>query len=110
LRAAQGGALGLESVQEIVVGVKDYEKANRNWEKLLSPVQPVAPGLWEIADGPAVRLVHDEKDAIQALVFKVSDLERARTFLREKDMLDSTRSEQTRIDPAKIYGLDIRLV
>lgn len=109
LRAARGGALGLESVREIVVSVKDYEKANENWEKLFAPARPVAPGVWEIADGPAVRLVQYERDAIQALVFKVSDLARAETFLREKDMLSSTSSEQIRIDPAKMQGLDIRL-
>jgi hypothetical protein len=110
LRAVRGGALGLESVREIVVSVKDYEQANQNWEKLLSPVPPRAQGLWEIADGPAVRLAQGQRDAIEALVFKVSDLAQAKTFLREKDMLDSTASGETRIDPSKIYGLDIRLV
>lgn len=110
LRAAGGGALGLESVREITVGVKDYEQANRNWEKFLAPVEPLSHGLWEIADGPAVRLVQAEQDAIEGLVLKVSDLESARTFLREKDMLDSTRSGPVRIDPGRIYGLDIRLV
>lgn len=67
-------------------------------------------GLREIADGPRVRLVRDERDAIRGLVFKVNDLERAKTFLREKGMLDSTSDDQTRIDPAAVYGLDIRLV
>ncbi|HEY0319688.1 MAG TPA: hypothetical protein VGC66_01835 [Pyrinomonadaceae bacterium] len=110
LRAQAGGALGLLSVQEITVSVKDYERANENWKKLFAPVQPLAQGLWEVADGPAVRVVRGERDLIQGLVFKVADLERAKTFLREKGMLDSTSSEQIRIDPAAIYGLDIRLV
>jgi hypothetical protein len=44
------------------------------------------------------------------MVFKVSDLKRAETFLREKDMLDSASSDQIRVHPAKMYGLDIRLV
>lgn len=110
LRAVRGGGLGLESVQEIVVEVKDYDEANRNWKKLLSPADAVSEGLWEITDGPAVRLVPGERDAIQALVLKVRDGERAKTFLHEKGMLDSTSSDKIRIDPAKIYGLDIRLV
>ncbi|HEV7842833.1 MAG TPA: hypothetical protein VGO69_04010 [Pyrinomonadaceae bacterium] len=80
------------------------------WKKLLAPVQAMEPGLWEIADGPAVRLVHGDKDIIQRMVFKVSDLKRAETFLREKDMLDSASSDQIRVHPAKMYGLDIRLV
>lgn len=110
LRAGGGGALGLESASEIVAGVKDLERANESWRKLLAPTQPLATGLWEIADGPAVRLAEGREDAIQALVLKVSDPERAKTFLLEKGMLDLTSSEQIRIDPAKIYGLDIRLV
>jgi hypothetical protein len=110
LRAVAGGALGLESVREIIVSVKDFERANQNWKKLCRPGPPRAPGLWEVADGPAVRLVQGERDAIETLVFKVSDLSRAETFLREKDMLGSTVSGETRIDPEKIYGLDVRLV
>lgn len=110
LRARGGGALGLERVLEIVARVKDYERANRNWRRLFSHADPFAEGLWEIADGPALRLVPGERDELQALVFKVSDLAKAETFLREKDMLDSTSSNQIRIDPEKIYGLDIRLV
>lgn len=105
-----GGALGLESVKEIIVGVKDYEKAHANWEKLFAPAKSSAQGLWEIADGPAVHLTEHSENEIQALVFKVSDLEKAKTFLREKDMLGSTADGQIRIDPVKIHGLDIRLM
>lgn len=110
LRASGGGALGMERVLEIVASVKDYERSNRNWEKLLSPAAPPGPGLYEIADGPAVRLVPGARDEIRGLVFEVSDLDKAKTFLREKDMLDSTLSGEVRVDPAKIQGLDIRLV
>jgi hypothetical protein len=110
LRAQRGGALGLESVREIVASVKDFRKANVNWQKLFAPLQGVTPGLWEIMDGPAVRLVPGERDAIRGLVFKVSDLERAETFLRGKGMLGSTSGNQIRIDPGKIHGLQIELV
>jgi hypothetical protein len=110
LRAQRGGGLGLESVREIVVGVRDYEKANQNWKRLFSPAQASAQGLWEVADGPAVRLMLGDKDEIQGLVLKVSDLERAKTFLREKGMLDSTSNDHIRIERARTYGLDIRLV
>jgi hypothetical protein len=111
LRARRGGALGLESVLEIVVHVKDFDRVNENWKKLFAPLEQRERGLWEIADGPAVRLLQGERDAIQGLVLKVSDLERAKTFLREKGMLDSnTTGDKVRINPEKIYGLDIRLV
>lgn len=109
LRARGGGALGLEAVEEIVVGVRDYRSAAEKWTKLFAPLPPVADGLWELADGPAVRLVRQTENVIQGLVLRVSDLARAETFLREKDMLGSPTGEQLRIDPAKIHGLDIRL-
>lgn len=110
LRAVRGGALGVESVREIVLSVKDYAGAQRNWNKFFAPVSALANGLWEVADGPAVRLIEGERDAILALVLRVSDLDRAKTFLRESGMLDTTSGNEVRIDPAKIYGLDIRLV
>jgi hypothetical protein len=110
LRAKDGGAIGLESVREIILSVKDFDGANENWKQLCAPAPSSAPGLWEIADGPDVRLTRGDEDTIQGLIFKVSDLERAKTFLREKGMLDSTSDEEIRIDPAVIYGLDIRLV
>jgi hypothetical protein len=110
LKEKAGGALGVESVREVVVGVRDYAKAEANWNKLFAPVEASARGLWEIADGPAVRLVESESDEIQALILKVTDTERAKTFLLEKGMLGSTSGDQLRIDPTRLYGLDIRLV
>jgi hypothetical protein len=110
LLAGRGGALGVESVKEIVAGVKDVEEARARWQKLFAPVTEVAAGGWEIADGPPVRLVAASKSAIQTLVLKVASLERAATFLTEKEMLGSIREDQIRIAPEKICGLDVRLV
>lgn len=110
LNEHQGGALGCESVKEIVAGVKDFEDAQRLWRKFLGPTAERAPGVWEIADGPAVRLVSADKNAIQSLVLKVASLKRAETFLAEKGMLGALETGQVRIAPEKIYGLDVRLV
>ncbi|MBC7931916.1 MAG: hypothetical protein H7Z38_15260 [Rubrivivax sp.] len=110
LRAHGGGALGLESVEEIVVGVKDLAAARELWRKLLAPVEETDEGLWKIADGPAVRLVASGADSIQALVLKVSSLERAETFLRESDMVGTATENQITIATSKIEGLEVRLV
>lgn len=106
----QGGALGLEAVAEIVAGVKDVEETRRGWLKLLAPGAEVAPNVWEIADGPRVRLVSESRNAIQTLVLKVASLERAEAVLTEKKMLGSISEDQLVIAPEKIYGLDVRLV
>lgn len=110
LRARGGGALGLQSVEEIVAGVKDLAATRELWRRLLAPVEETAGGVWKIADGPAVRLVSSETDSIQALVLRVSSLERAETFLRESDMLGPAAENGITIAPSKIEGLDVRLV
>ncbi len=110
LEAQRGGALGIESVEEIVAGVKDVEEANGRWRKFLAPRAASASNVWEIADGPRVRLVSANENAIQTLVLKVSSLERAATFLAERAMVGSAAADQLTIAPEKIYGLDVRLV
>ena len=110
LRAAGGGPLGVESVGEIVVGVKDFDAARELWRKLYAPVPEKAEGVWEIDDGPAVRLVHADADSIQTLTLKVSSLERAETHLRESGMLGAVNVDEITIAPSKLEGLDVRLV
>lgn len=110
LEAQRGGALGVESVEEIVAGVKDVEEVNRRWRNFLAPTTEAASNAWEIADGPSVRLVSATENAIQTLVLKVSSLKRAAEFLAEREMVGSIGGDQLTIAPEKIYGLDVRLV
>ncbi|HMF55098.1 MAG TPA: hypothetical protein VK619_01950, partial [Pyrinomonadaceae bacterium] len=65
LRERQGGALGVLSVKEVVAGVKAYDVAGENWRKCFAPVEPRENGVWEIADGPAVRLVPATENLIK---------------------------------------------
>jgi len=110
LEARRGGALGCRYVQEVVAGVTDLEETRERWRQFLGSDAETAPGVWEISDGPAVRLVSAPESGIQALVLKVSSLEKAKTFLSEKGMLGASKDGQTRIAPEKSYGLDVRLV
>jgi hypothetical protein len=110
LRASGGGTVGLESVGEVVAGVKDLDAARVLWNRLYGSAGETAEGVWQTGDDPAVRLVRAERDSIQALVLKVSSLARAETFLRESGMLGSVASNHIKIDPSKLEGLDVRLV
>jgi hypothetical protein len=110
LDSQSGGELGVLSVEEIVAGVKAVDEAASRWRSFLEPTAEVSRNLFEIADGPAVKLAAAEKNALQTLVLKVSSMERARRFLTEKDMLGSITENQLIIAPEKIYGLDVRLV
>jgi len=97
-------------VEEIVAGVEDLNNAVSRRRSLVAPAVEIAPHVFEIADGPAVKFVSAEKNAIQKLVLKVASIENARRFLTEKDMLGSITGNQLIIAPEKIYGLDVRLV
>jgi hypothetical protein len=110
LRANDGGALGLESVGEIVADVSDLDATRALWDRLYAPVGEVAEGVWRTGDDPAVRLVRADTNSIRTLVLKVSSLTRAETFLRESGMLGSVGEDHIKIDPSKLEGLDVRLV
>jgi len=109
LRANCGGALGLERVKEVVVGVRDFDPARSLWSKLYAPATEIAPGVWEIDDGPALRLVEADSNSIQSLALRVSSLERAETALRESGMIGEVTNDEITIAPEKIEGLRVRL-
>ncbi len=109
-RERQYNTLGVEAVEEIIIGISEYEEKQVRWQNLLSPFRPSAPGLWHLGEGPAIRLVPDTRDTIQALILKVTSLEKAKAFLTEQNMLGTVSDRQVTIAPSKIQGLDIRLV
>lgn len=110
LAACDGGPLGVLSVKEIVAGVKDVEGARERWRDFLGPVVGQSSERIEIADGPAVRLVPANQNAIQTLVLNVSSLKRAETFLAQSGMLGDVKDNQLRIARERVHGLDVRLV
>jgi len=110
LRAHQGGPLGLRRVSTIVVGARDCERAQRRWQKLLEPEQPVAPGVWRLGNGLTLRLTPHTADAFLALVLEVASIEKASRFLAEQGMLGSASEHRARIDPSSSQGLEIWLV
>ena len=109
LRACGGGVLGIERVSEILLGARDLPAERKRWQRLLDPARPGPDGAWHLGDGPALRLVEDEVDRIQALVCEVASLERAADFLEREGMLDAAGSRGIRIAPAALQGVDIRL-
>jgi len=110
LQAKNGGPLGLEGTHEIVVGAKDVEAAQRYWQQLFDPIAPTGPGIWQIGDGPAIRLVPHTQDGLLTLIWKVASLEQARAFLKEQNILGISTEQQLSLAPTKMFGLDIRLV
>jgi len=102
-----GGPLGLQSVIEINVTTTDLARDSGNWSRLLGTPEP--PNRWRAGTGPAIRLVRGPADAIQALVFKVASLEKAKAFLKHDRLLGPVDSNGISLDPGKVQGLSIRL-
>jgi hypothetical protein len=102
-----GGPLGVVAVKEVVIGASDMEASGRLWRTLLESAP--SRGVWQVGDGPGVRLVPAGEDTLQALVIEVASLSRARAFLREKGLLGPETADGAAIDPSRI-GLDLRLV
>ena len=106
----RGGPLGVVDVKEVVVGTADLERTRSLWQMLLDPARSATSYTWHAGNGPAIRLVSATEDRIQTMVIRVTSLDRAKAFLRDKQLLGAESEEQVAIDPSKIGGLDIRLV
>lgn len=104
------GPLGIESVMELVIGVKDMAAAQHDWSILLGPVPPSQETLWQIGTGPAIRLVAAQEDHFVLLRVKVKSLDRDRAFLKGQNLLGVDGEHEISIDPTHFAGADIRLV
>jgi hypothetical protein len=110
LQSRDGGPLSVESVREIVIGTTDMQGTLDHWQHLLYPLLPSSPGVWQLESGPAIRVIHADKDGIQELVINVSSLARARRFLREQGLLGIDRPDELTMAGPRLQGLNIRLV
>jgi catechol 2,3-dioxygenase-like lactoylglutathione lyase family enzyme len=105
-----GGPLGVVEVKEVVIGAVDVDAARQLWQKLLDPTPAGTSDTWPIGEGPAVRLVRSNENRVEALVIRVASLERAKAFLRNRQLLGAETAGQVTIDPSKVGGVELRLV
>ncbi|HEX6164033.1 MAG TPA: hypothetical protein VFZ31_11740 [Vicinamibacterales bacterium] len=105
-----GGPLGIVDVKEVIIGARDMDTARGRWQRLLDPAGNSSSNSWTIGNGPAVRLVPATEERVQAIVMRVASMERAKAFLRDKQLLGAEADGHVAIHPSRIGGLDIRLV
>jgi hypothetical protein len=110
LAERRGGPLGVLEVKEVIIGATDLPTARTLWQRLLGPARPSTSNTWQAGEGPAIHLVPAAENRVQTLVVRVVSLERAKAFLREKQLLGAQSDGQVAIDPSNVGGLDIRLV
>jgi catechol 2,3-dioxygenase-like lactoylglutathione lyase family enzyme len=105
-----GGPLGVVEVKEIVIGAANLEASRALWQKLLDPAPSATSNTWQVGAGPAVRLVAAGENRVQSLLIRVASLERAKAFLRDRQIFGADSPGLVTIDPSKVGGLDLRLV
>jgi catechol 2,3-dioxygenase-like lactoylglutathione lyase family enzyme len=105
-----GGPLGVIDVKEVIIGAVDLDAARQLWQNLLDPTRSATSNMWQVGDGPAVRLVRANENRIEALVIRVASLDRAKGFLRDRQLLGAETARHVTIDPSKVGGLELRLV
>jgi hypothetical protein len=100
--------LGIERIKEVRVGYKDNEGLKK-WKDLIKPSELAKDGLWKPIEGPPVRLVKSNIREVNAIVFKVQSLKKAKTYLIENNLLGSANKNEIALDKSKTFGLSIFL-
>ena len=108
--ARRGGSLGLVSVKEVVIGATNLAAAATRWHNLLYPARELDAACWQLAEGPAIRLLASDQDAIHHLVWEVESLDEVEQVLGDMDLLGRVRENEIRLKRDVVGGLDIRLI
>ena len=108
--ARRGGSLGLISVKEVVIGTTNISAAYSRWHNLFYPAQELDSNCWQLTEGPAIRLIAADQDAVHHLVLEVESLDEAQQVLGDMGLLGRVRDDEIRIKRDLMGGLDFRLV
>lgn len=109
LQSKNGGALGLQKVEALILGLANFETTIHHWQSLLAPQQAKSKGIWPVGDGPQLHFEKADKNRV-TILFKVASLAKAKDFLKAEGLLASISNNQIQIAPSKIQGLDIQLI
>jgi hypothetical protein len=110
LDARNGGPLGVDSISEVVVGVRDLAAAQNQFSSLLGPPRQGETSLWALGTGPAIRLVTDTQDHLKEVRVKVHSLQTARAYLKEQGLLGADSENELTFNSARLGDINIVLL
>ena len=110
LDARNGGPLGVDSVSEVVVGVRNLATAQNQFRSLLGPPTESETSLWTVGVGPAIRLVTDSQDHLKEVRVKVHSLQKARAYLKEQGLLGADIGNELTFNGARLGETNIVLL
>jgi hypothetical protein len=109
LDASNGGNLGVTSLKEIVIGVKDLKDAIAKWQLAMGR-QIGSSNRFKFTIGPDIRLVQTGAPGIKEIHIRIKSKAAAKRFLSDRQMLGNDRDGGMTVKPSAIGGLSVVLV
>jgi len=103
-----GGGRDRARLDEIVIHVRDIERAAARWQRLLAPTEQRLPGEWRAGNGPSLRVIAGESDSIASLTFVAASTTGASAGRRERTPVTDAARDLI-VPPAALGGLEIRV-
>ena len=108
LEAKQGGPLGVIRVDDIQVGYSD-DRNLKKWIDFINPAECVEENVYRIRDSIVLRFRQNDKKQVLGITLKVRSLERAITYLKQRNLLGRMRDRDIEIDAKSTHGLRIAI-
>ncbi len=108
LEAKQGGPLGVIRVDEIQVGYSD-DRNLKKWIDFISPAECVEENVYRIHDRLVLRFRKNDSKQVLGITLKVRSLDRAITYLKQRNLLGRVRDREVEIDANRTHGLRIAI-
>jgi hypothetical protein len=110
LRAADGGPLGLERAESIVLGSGGDARYEAEWRKLADAESTGGTIRLQLDAGPRLVVDSNLPQGVHLLVLTVTSLDRAAAFLDRTGLLGSRTPDGVQIASERSGGLPIRIV
>lgn len=100
------GDLGIEYVKEIWMGYKELSGLNK-WKDLIKPSVLNDNEIWSDSNIPEIRFKKSNIKEVQAIVFKVRSLEKAKGYFSENGLNCKVYDNKIELDKSQTFGLSI---
>jgi hypothetical protein len=110
LEESGGGTLGAVRASEIVVSAPATQDVRSTVSALMDPLQEVEPGVWELPEGPALRLEPGDDYGVARVTLTVHSLKKAVEALKRFDLLGMEVPGHAVLDQERLWGIQIWLV
>jgi hypothetical protein len=108
LKQAPNDSLGLVKVKEVVVQTPQLAMARDRWQRLLQVRG--REDVWQVGDGPALRLQIGARQRIAGMVWHVYSLTHAAKILTAANISFVQDKTSILIDRNTLFGLNVRLI